>query len=189
MRRSIRSILVLLIVVFAVIFVVHHRHPAANPAPIPVPPPPAPVVQQTPQTPLNAHIYNETADAKEDIVGAMALAQATNKNVLLDFGANWCPDCQVLDIYMHDPINSALITKYYIPVHIDVGQMNKNLDVAYTFNVPINKGIPALAVVQPSGRVVYSQAHGEFNNMRAMQSSALTEFLKMWKPAQPNTEK
>ncbi|HXB62319.1 MAG TPA: hypothetical protein VNU94_05670, partial [Acidobacteriaceae bacterium] len=62
---------------------------------------------------------------------------------------------------------------------------NKNLDVAFTFNVPISKGIPALAVVQPSGRVVYSQTHGEFNNMRAMQSSSLTEFLKMWKPQQP----
>lgn len=135
------------------------------------------------------HVYNENADAKKDIAGALALAQATNKNVLLDFGADWCPDCQALDIYMHDANNSPLITKYYIPVHIDVGRMDKNLNVAYTFNVPINKGIPALAVVQPSGRVVFSQTHGEFNNMRAMQSSDLTEFLKMWKPHGPNPKK
>ncbi len=90
-------------------------------------------------TPRAQHIYNEDADAKKDIQGALALAQATNKNVLLDFGANWCPDCQVLDIYMHDDVNSPLIDKYYIVVHVDVGRMDKNLDVAFTFNVPINK--------------------------------------------------
>jgi thiol:disulfide interchange protein len=135
--------------------------------------------------PRAQHIYNEDADAKKDIAGALAMAQATNRNVLLDFGANWCPDCQVLDIYMHDDANSPLVDKYYILVHVDVGRMDKNLGVAYTFNVPISKGIPALAVVQPSGRVVYSQTHGEFNNMRAMQSGSLTEFLKMWKPSRP----
>ncbi len=176
MRRSIRVVLALLVLALIVIFAVQHRH-----KPEPLPTAPAPIVEEPPATPQ--HIYNEDADAKQVIAGALALAQATNKNVLLDFGANWCGDCQVLDIYMHQPVNSALIAKYYVPVHVDVGRMDKNLGVAYTFNVPINKGIPALAVVQPTGRVVYSQTKGEFNNMRAMQSSALTEFLTKWKPA------
>jgi thiol:disulfide interchange protein len=185
MRRLILALLVFALIVFAI---AHYHH---TPAPAPETQQiQAPTASEPPPTqPLNAHIYNEDTDAKKDIAGALALAQATNKNVLLDFGANWCPDCQVLDIYMHDEANSDLITRYYIPVHIDVGRMDKNLNVAYTFNVPINKGIPALAVVQPSGRVVYSQTHGEFNNMRAMQSSDLTEFLKMWRPHGPNPKK
>src|SRR6202000_1718120 len=105
-------------------------------APAP-PPPPPPVVEETPLPTGPQHIYNEDADAKKNISGARALAQATNKNVLLDFGANWCPDCQVLDIYMHQPENSDLISKDYIVVHVDVGRMDKNLGVAYAFNVPI----------------------------------------------------
>lgn len=129
-----------------------------------------------------AHIYNENADAKKDISGALALAQATHKNVLLDFGANWCGDCQVLDLYMHDDNNGPLLDKYYVTVHIDVGRFDKNTDVAHTFNVPLNKGIPALAVVSPGGRVIFSQTVGEFADMRHMQSGALTEFLKMWRP-------
>ncbi|HEY0308779.1 MAG TPA: thioredoxin family protein [Acidobacteriaceae bacterium] len=129
-----------------------------------------------------AHIYNETSDAKKDISNALVLAQSTNRNVLLDFGANWCPDCQMLEVYLHQDPNSQLLEKNYILVHVDMGRMDKNLDVAYTFNVPIKKGIPALAVVQPSGRVVFSQTAGEFANMRSMQSSSVTEFLKMWRP-------
>jgi len=143
-----------------------------------------PLRAQTPPSPQfhPAHIYNETADAKKDIAGALALAQSTNRNVLLDFGANWCPDCQMLEVYLHQDPNSELLLKNYILVHVDMGRMDKNLDVAYTFNVPIKKGIPALAVVQPSGRVVFSQTAGEFSNMRSMQSSSVTEFLKMWRP-------
>jgi len=129
-----------------------------------------------------AHIYNENADAKKDISGALALAQATHKNVLLDFGANWCGDCQVLDVYMHDDANGPLLDKYYVTVHIDVGRFDKNTDMAHTFNVPLNKGIPALAVVSPGGRVIFSQTAGEFADMRHLQSGALTEFLKMWRP-------
>ena len=180
MSRLLRAALAVAVVVLLCVFAYRHAHKPVPPATPPSTP--APVAEEPPPVPGHAHIYSETANAKTDIAGALALAAATNKNVLLDFGANWCPDCQVLDIYMHDPVNSALITQYYIPVHIDVGRMDKNLDVAYTFNVPINKGIPALAVVASSGRVIYSQKQGEFNNMRAMQSSSLTEFLKMWKP-------
>jgi len=182
MSRLIRAAIAVLVVALLILFAYRHMHQA--PPPPPATPPPAAVETPSapPSEPLHAHIYNPNADSKKNIAGALALAQATNKNVLLDFGADWCGDCQVLDIYMHQAPNDALLEKYYVIVHIDVGRMDKNLDVAYTFNVPINKGIPALAVVSPSGRVVYSQTKGEFNNMRAMQSDALTEFLQTWKP-------
>jgi len=189
MSRLIRAAFIAVFVILVVILSYHYMYRylsrQSSPPPVAVETPPVPPSTpqaEPPSEPLHAHIYNTNADPKKDIAGALALAQATNKNVLLDFGADWCGDCQVLDIYMHQSPNAELIEKYYIPVHIDVGRMDKNLDVAYTFNVPINKGIPALAVVSPSGRVVYSQTKGEFNNMRAMQSDALTEFLQTWKP-------
>jgi thiol:disulfide interchange protein len=178
MQRILRVVTVIFIVLLIALFVFRRTRmnmPAATA-------PPPPQQQQATQSLGDANVYNEHADARQDITGALALAQSTNKNVLMDFGANWCGDCQVLDIYMHDPVNSPLIEKYYIPVHIDVGRMDKNLDLAYTFNVPISKGIPALAVVHSSGRVIFSQTAGQFSNMRAMQSSDLTAFLNKWRP-------
>jgi thiol:disulfide interchange protein len=191
MHRTQRILLLIFVIVVVVLFAIRRTRmqmfapaPPAQPqsaAPISQPPAaPAPEAA-TPQFHA-AHIYNETADAKEDIQGALALAQSTNRNVLLDFGANWCPDCQMLDVYFHQPPNSDLLEKNYILVHVDMGRLDKNLDVAYTFNVPIKKGIPALAVVSPTGRVIFSQTAGEFENMRNMPASSVTEFLKMWRP-------
>jgi hypothetical protein len=38
-------------------------------------------------------------------------------------------------------------------------------------------------VLSSRGKLLYSQTGGEFNDMRHMNSTALTEFLQRWKPA------
>ena len=37
--------------------------------------------------------------------------------------------------------------------------------------------VPAVAVLSSTGRLLYSQKGGEFESMRPMQSSAVTQFL------------
>jgi thiol:disulfide interchange protein len=185
MRRPFRVLFVVFVMIVIALVVVHRMRVRQHSVPSPIPAQtavPAPAPQPEPPQVHAAHIYNETADAKEDITGALALARSTHRYVLLDFGANWCPDCQMLSVYLHQPPNSELLEKNFILVNVDMGRMDKNLDVANTFNVPIKKGIPALAVVDPSGRVIFSQTAGEFANMRSMDSSSVTEFLKMWRP-------
>ena len=48
-------------------------------------------------------IYDEHADAVEQIRAAVAEASKSRKNIILDFGGNWCFDCHVLDEQMHKP--------------------------------------------------------------------------------------
>jgi len=47
--------------------------------------------------------------------------------------------------------------------------------------VPIEKGVPALAVLDANGSLLYSQENKEFENMRSMRSSDVTSFLNRWK--------
>jgi thiol-disulfide isomerase/thioredoxin len=101
--------------------------------------------------------------------------------VILDFGGDWCGDCQVLDIYFHQPPNQQLLEKHFVVVHVWIGHMDTHIDVAAKYGVPINKGVPALAVLAPSGKVLYSQGTGEFRDMRHMDSGSVTEFLEKWK--------
>ncbi len=127
-------------------------------------------------------IYSDTANAKEEIRQAILKAAAEHKRVLLDFGGNWCGDCQVLDIYFHDPGNASLLAANYVLVDVSVGQYDKNLDVARKYGVPLKKGVPALVILDGTGRVVYAQRNGEFESMRKLDSAAVTEFLQKWKP-------
>jgi len=47
--------------------------------------------------------------------------------------------------------------------------------------VPLDKGIPALAVAESDGKLVVSQKNGEFEDARSLTPEALLEFLNEWK--------
>lgn len=127
-------------------------------------------------------IYPAPEQAATDLAAGLKLAAARHRHVLLDFGGNWCTDCQVLDLYFHDQNNKPILDSSYVLVHVNIGKMDQNLDIAARYEIPLNKGVPALAILDSNGKLLYSQKTGEFEAMRHMQSSAVTEFLNHWKP-------
>ena len=127
------------------------------------------------------HIYSDTADPKADIADALKQARKEHKHVILDFGGDWCGDCQVLDIYFHQSPNDGLLSKNYVLVHVWIGHIDHNLEYPEKYGVPIKKGVPALAVLDEKGTVLYSQKTGEFSDMRYMDAESVTSFLEKWK--------
>lgn len=127
-------------------------------------------------------IYPDPSLAKTEIRDALARAKAQHKRVILDFGGNWCGDCQVLDIYFHDPANKALLEQNFELVDVNIGRFDANQDIAARYGIPLQRGVPALVVLSPDGKVLLAQTHGEFESMRHLQSSDLTNFLNEWKP-------
>jgi len=83
---------------------------------------------------------------------------------------------------MHKPDLARLIARDFVVVTVDVGRYDKNLDVAAKYGVPIDKGIPALAVLDPHGKLLYAQSQGQFANARAMPDQDFTGFFRKWKP-------
>lgn len=130
-------------------------------------------------------VYPDNPNAKADVHNALLRARREHKRVILDFGGNWCPDCKVLDIYLHDPANAPILNANFILVHINIGRYDENLDVAEKYQVPLKKGVPALAVLDSDGKLLYSQRTGEFEAMRNMASNSVTQFLVKWKSSGP----
>jgi thiol:disulfide interchange protein len=135
----------------------------------------------TPVPAIKKHLYSAEADPKAEIASALKQAGLEHKRIILDFGGDWCGDCQVLDIYFHQSPNADLLDKNFIVVHVDIGHYDKNLDVAEKYKIPLKKGVPALAVVDANGKLLYSQETGEFEDMRYMYPNSVTDFLNRWK--------
>ena len=141
----------------------------------------APETTQAAEQPGRAVIYPDGAQGKADVAAALAQAAREHKRVLLDFGGNWCGDCQVLAIYFQDPVNRSLLDAHYVMVPVNIGRYDVNLDLAARYGVPIAKGVPALAVLDAKGTLLYSQRNSEFSAMRNMDVSSVTAFLNRWK--------
>jgi thiol:disulfide interchange protein len=128
-------------------------------------------------------IYPDPSQAKTDLAAALKTAAQTHKRILLDFGGNWCGDCQVLDIYFHNQQNLPLLESNFVLVHINIGHMDENQDIAGEYQIPLEKGVPAIAVLSEKGKLLYSQRGGEFEAMRRMDPASVTSFLVQWKPS------
>ncbi len=112
--------------------------------------------------------YDERADARAELNTALQRARIENKPVLVVFGANWCADCQALANQMAAGPVAAHVAQRYIVTKVDVGNFNKNLDLAQQMGDAVKKGIPAVAVVSADGSFQRATQAGELARARKM---------------------
>lgn len=121
--------------------------------------------------------YDEQADANKEIQQALVEATKAKVPVILIFGANWCPDCRVLDTAMKSGAAAPLMARDFRVVKINVGRFDRNTDIAQTYGVPLKKGIPAIAILSANNAVLYATRSGELADARSMGNSGIHEFL------------
>ena len=149
---------------------------------------PAPTTRPTPTTPPRASapaggsgfLYDPNADAKADVAAAFTAAKASGKRVLIDYGADWCPDCHSLAAYMEGAAGTALIDRSFEVVRVDVGYWDHNLDVAGQYGDAIAKGIPAVVVYAADGKLIGSSADGSLASARGMSEAEVLAKLAAW---------
>jgi thioredoxin 1 len=125
--------------------------------------------------------YDEKANARADLGHALAQAQSDHKNVLLVFGANWCENCRDLDKAMRGRSRPLIDGKFEV-VKIDVGNFDKNLDLARRYGDPIKQGIPALVELSADDQVIYSTRGGELVDAHKMGDQGIYDFLARLAP-------
>lgn len=125
-----------------------------------------------------AHLpYDAKADARRDIADAKARAAANGKMLMVTFGANWCPDCLTLHKDLEDPVTSDYARKKFEMVNVDVGEFDKNSDVARELGVVVN-GIPLAVFFSSDGRPMCNTSGGELEPARHYTSREILDFLK-----------
>jgi thiol-disulfide isomerase/thioredoxin len=134
------------------------------------------------KTPL-PYPYDEKADASAAVDRAFARAKAGNKLLLIDMGGNWCGDCRILAATMDLPEMKAFLGRHYEIVSIDVGHMDKNLQVPARYGVHDKlEGVPAILVVDPkTGKQLVSRAQvAALADARHMTPQSLANWLAQW---------
>jgi thioredoxin-related protein len=114
--------------------------------------------------PARPSIYDEKADAKEQIKTATALARRDARRVLVMFGFNGCGWCHKLHgLFASDEAIRALLTDEYVLAMVDIHAVNadgllRDCKTALS-GEELQKGVgfPFLAVLDGNGRVVTAQ--------------------------------
>ncbi|HTS12391.1 MAG TPA: thioredoxin family protein [Candidatus Limnocylindrales bacterium] len=135
-----------------------------------------------PATP-NVDLYPPPEQAASDIAKAVERASREHKRVILIFGGTWCFDCHVLDEALHTPKIAPLVDASFVLVMVNIGDGDKNLDLAKKYDVPVADGVPALAVLDSDGSLLTSQKRGEFTSVARLGPNDIVAFLEAWRPS------
>ncbi len=123
--------------------------------------------------------YDETADAHAQVVAAIARAADTHKFVLIDFGGNWCPDCRVTaGVLAMDQVKPWIATMFEV-VMVDVGRMNKNMDIGEHYGVHV-KAVPTMIILDPAGHMLNASNPAALQDARGMSPQAIVDTLNGW---------
>ena len=84
---------------------------------------------------------------------------------------------------MHEPDLLPLVDNNFIVVHVNIGDDGKqNGALATKYSIPLEKGVPAIAVLARDGKLLYSDKRAEFEKARSMDPDDIAAFLNKWKP-------
>jgi len=126
-------------------------------------------------------------DAAKAIAAAEAAAKKDGKHVLLDFGADWCPDCRVLGALFEDPAVAPIVTANFHVVRVDVGRRDKNGDIVAKYGGTSDDWIPAVVVRAPDGTTI-AVTNDVVRLTRRTSREELITLLKAWAPKQRERE-
>jgi thiol-disulfide isomerase/thioredoxin len=127
--------------------------------------------------------YDEAAAADAQVARAKARAKASGKLLLIDLGGNWCGDCRILTATMDRPELKAFVDRHYETVLVDVGHMDRNLQIPARYGITdrLVGGVPALLVVDPKTDQLLDGGHiSALEDARHMTPQALADWLAQW---------
>ena len=92
---------------------------------------------------------NHKTPTVQSIDQARAEARLNHKVLMVEFEADWCSDCRVLSGSLQERDIRDYLARHVEALHVDVGQFNRNLDIARYLGVDVNQGIPAVVFFLP----------------------------------------
>lgn len=125
-------------------------------------------------------IYDENADGAKQIAAALAGAKKENKQVLLQFGANWCGWCHKLHkLCQTDAEIAARLKESFVVVLVDVNKGHNN-DINQKYGNPMRLGLPVIVILNADGKVLVTQDTGKLEAGDHHDPKKVLGFLNEW---------
>ncbi|QBG36171.1 thioredoxin family protein [Litorilituus sediminis] len=138
--------------------------------------------------PEYSKVYDDTRDPFQDARDALALAQQTNRQVLIEIGGNWCTWCHKVDNFLaNNPDIYQTLHENYVLLKVNVSDSNEN--EAFMSGLPPVLGYPHMYISTAQGKMLLSKDTAELLSGDNYSRSNWLAFLDKWSLKQQNTSK
>jgi len=128
-------------------------------------------------------LYDPSLDGMKQIKEAIGKASKEGKNVLIQYGGNWCSWCIKFHAFCKgDSAISAIINANYIPVKLNYDQTNKNDEANVFLGNPSRFGFPVFIIIDGKGNIIHIQDSSLLEEDRGYSKQKVTGFFSQWTP-------
>jgi thioredoxin-related protein len=131
--------------------------------------------------------YNNNQDLRADLKAAISQAQQENKNILLQFGGNWCPWCLRFHALVNGvpKLDSLMKENYvYLLMNVPKEKGKRDKDIFNQFDYPNRFGFPVFVILDKTGKRLNTQDSDAFEypnpKVPGYDTTKVARFLTMW---------
>ena len=122
--------------------------------------------------------YNGTVYSVESLNKFLNETISDNKQPILMFGANWCPDCRIFAGTMNIPKIKSYIEENFNVLYIDVKRYEINMNLMEVYGIPAAEGIPRLLVFDKEKNLLNDSRTAEWRTARDRSSQEIFDFFQ-----------
>tara|TARA_B100001564_G_scaffold63405_1_gene49714 strand:+ start:160 stop:594 length:435 start_codon:yes stop_codon:yes gene_type:complete len=101
-----------------------------------------------------------------------------NKQSLVIFGANWCPDAKFLEAVMQLPTVNSFLKKYVNILNIDIRKYEINTELFNFFDSDINDGIPRVFIMDKRGLNINLDSNDTMRKARQLSAQEIFNYFQ-----------
>ena len=101
-----------------------------------------------------------------------------DKQPIIIFGANWCPDCRIFSATMNIPKIKSYIDKNFEILYVDVKRYEINMSLMEEYGIEAAEGIPRLLVFDANKKLINSSNTTEWRTARDRTSQEIFNFFQ-----------
>lgn len=102
----------------------------------------------------------------------------SNKQPIVIFGANWCPDARLLEGVIQMPPVKNFLEKNVNVLNIDVGNYEMNTELFSFFDKNIQEGIPRIFIMDTKGEVLNLHVNDTMRKARELSTQDIFNYLQ-----------
>ena len=104
-----------------------------------------------------------------------------NKQPVVIFGANWCPDCRILSAVLDlQTVNKYMEDNFEI-LYIDLGRYDINMSLMEFFDIMPQQGIPRVVILNKDKEVLNMRDTGEWTTARSRTKQEIFNYFQEYK--------
>ena len=108
------------------------------------------------------------------------IENSKDKQAVVIFGANWCPDCRILAGTLKLPSVNKFIQENYSIMHIDLGKYDINMSLLEVLGIPKQEGVPRVVIFDKEGNAINLDTNDRWRTARDSKQQQIFNYFQRY---------